>query len=79
MQALSERGAVSAQHDVATPPVFHGHASDTDIIVASVNAYLKAISRMVVALGLAKRERSASQAPPPAQHESPQVLREQRP
>jgi 2-isopropylmalate synthase len=73
VQALHDRGAVSAQHDVASPPVFHGHASDTDIIVASVKAYLKAISRMVVALGQApKRER-------PTPQESAQVLQEQRP
>jgi 2-isopropylmalate synthase len=66
VQALKERSALSAQHDVATPPVFHGHASDTDIIVASVKAYLKALSRMLVALGQApSRPRLASVPPPP--------------
>ena len=80
VQALEERGAVSAQHDVASPRVFHGQASDTDIIVASAKAYLKALSRMLVALGQApqSRAREASQAPSPPQ-EGTQRLREDRP
>ena len=31
--------------------MFHGNAADTDIIVASANAYLKALNRMLVSLG----------------------------
>jgi 2-isopropylmalate synthase len=54
VRALSEGGAtspVSPQHEVAIAPVFHGHCADTDIIVASAKAYLKALNRMLVALG----------------------------
>jgi 2-isopropylmalate synthase len=51
VRSLAERDAASAQHDVSGPPVFHGQGADTDIIVASAKAYLKALNRMVVALG----------------------------
>jgi len=40
----SERG--NAQHE-STARVFYGHAADTDIVVASVKAYLAAINRML--------------------------------
>jgi 2-isopropylmalate synthase len=66
VRALADRGALSAQHEVASPPVFHGHGIDTDIIVASAKAYLKALSRMFIALGQAPRarERAAAHVPP---------------
>jgi hypothetical protein len=72
VQALKDRGALNAQHDVASPAVFHGNASDTDIIVASVKAYLKALTRMLVALGQAPfRPRAASVPPPPVPQPAP--------
>jgi 2-isopropylmalate synthase len=77
VRALVEGGALSPQHEVATTPVFHGNASDTDIIVASAKAYLKALARMLVALGHAQRLReqaahvglhaAPASVPPPAQ------------
>ncbi len=51
VRAVGERDTKNAQHEVATAPVFHGNAADTDIIVASAKAYLKALNRMLVALG----------------------------
>jgi 2-isopropylmalate synthase len=68
VRALGEREVASAQHDVAGPQVFHGHCADTDILVASAKAYLKALNRMLVALGHAARlrERAASSRPPVA-------------
>ena len=71
VRALADRGALSAQHEVASPPVFHGHGIDTDIIVASVKAYLKALSRMLIALGQAPRarERAAAHVPAVPAHE----------
>jgi 2-isopropylmalate synthase len=51
VRALGERGAPNAQKEVAGAPVFHGNGADTDIIVASAKAYLKALNRMIVALG----------------------------
>ena len=51
VRALSERGAHNAQKDAPGAPVFHGNGADTDIIVASAKAYLKALNRMLAALG----------------------------
>jgi len=51
VRALSEREAANAQKEVGTAPVFHGNAADSDIIVASAKAYLKALNRILVALG----------------------------
>jgi 2-isopropylmalate synthase len=51
VRALGERSSQNAQKEVATAAVFHGNAADTDIIVASAKAYLKALNRMLVALG----------------------------
>jgi 2-isopropylmalate synthase len=58
VRSLAERDTKNAQHEVATAPVFHGTAADTDIIVASAKAYLKALNRMLVAFD----KRSASGA-----------------
>jgi 2-isopropylmalate synthase len=49
VRGLHGRDAKNAQHEVASAPVFHGTAADTDIIVASAKAYLKAINRILVA------------------------------
>ncbi len=38
---------ITAQHDEPHARVFHGHGADTDIIVASVKAYLAAVNRMI--------------------------------
>jgi 2-isopropylmalate synthase len=51
VRALAERGAHNAQKDTPSAPVFHGSGADTDIIVASAKAYLKALNRMLAALG----------------------------
>jgi 2-isopropylmalate synthase len=51
VRALSDRAAHNAQKDGPAPPVFHGNGADTDIIVASAKAYLKALNRVLVALG----------------------------
>jgi 2-isopropylmalate synthase len=70
VRALAERDAENAQHDLTGPPVFHGHGADSDIIVAAAKAYLKALNRMVVALGHAPRVREKGD-----QHEVPVVHR----
>jgi 2-isopropylmalate synthase len=51
VRALAERDTQSAQHEVASQPVLHGNSADTDIIVASAKAYLKALNRILVAVG----------------------------
>ena len=37
---------LSAQRDEARPRMVHGHATDTDVVVASVKAYLAALNRV---------------------------------
>ena len=65
VRALSGRDTKNAQHEVAAAPVFHGNAADTDIIVASAKAYLKALNRMLVSAGTRPAgERVAAQASP---------------
>jgi len=48
---VRERAArgVTAQSDAPRPRVFHGAGADTDIIVASAKAYLRAINRLLAA------------------------------
>ena len=41
----------SAQRDYEQTRTFGGHGADTDIIVASVKAYLAALNKMLVATG----------------------------
>jgi 2-isopropylmalate synthase len=42
-------GGITAHSDAQQPRVFHGAGADTDIIVASAKAYLRAINRMLAA------------------------------
>ena len=43
--------ATNAQRDYEQSRTFGGHGADTDIIVASVKAYLAALNKMLVATG----------------------------
>ncbi len=67
VRALSERDTKNAQHEVASAPVFHGNAADSDIIVASAKAYLKALNRVLVAFQSA-RPSGERFAPQPEAH-----------
>jgi len=60
VRALAEREVPNGQHDIAGPSIFHGIGADTDIIVASAKAYLKALGRMLVALGHAPALRAGA-------------------
>jgi 2-isopropylmalate synthase len=67
---ISSRGdggsRINPQNERTRSRVFHGHGTDTDIIVASAKAYLASINRMIAALGLppatASRETPVSYA-----------------
>ncbi len=63
VRALAERDTKNAQHEVASAPVFHGNAADTDIIVASAKAYIKALNRMLVAFETHPAGQAAATAP----------------
>src|SRR5690606_7188723 len=45
-QALRE----NAQMGSSRSPVFHGHAADTDVLVASTKAYLSALNRLLAVM-----------------------------
>jgi 2-isopropylmalate synthase len=42
---------VNPQHGAGGSAIFHGHAADTDVVVASTKAYLGALNRLLAALG----------------------------
>jgi 2-isopropylmalate synthase len=70
VRSLEAREAQNAQHENAPPPVFHGNSADTDIIVASAKAYLKALNRVRSALGPERRRASDTSGHAPS-HASP--------
>ncbi|WP_394828452.1 2-isopropylmalate synthase [Pendulispora albinea] len=51
IRELHGHEGVRAQHDGPQARVFHGNGADTDIIVASVKAYLRAQNRLMAATG----------------------------
>jgi 2-isopropylmalate synthase len=56
------RPAANAQHDGGGPRTWGGHGSDTDIIVASVKAYLSAINKALVSHAQAQSAERAAGA-----------------
>jgi 2-isopropylmalate synthase len=46
IRASMDASRVNPQHS-GHSPIFHGHAADTDVIVASTKAYLSALNRML--------------------------------
>lgn len=46
IRSTADEGRINPQHAAHTP-VFHGHAADTDVIVASTKAYLSALNRLL--------------------------------
>jgi len=51
VRAAALDGRVNPQHGPSTSPIFHGHAADTDVLVASTKAYLSALNRLLATLG----------------------------
>mgnify|MGYP003578085585 CR=1 FL=1 len=49
--ASAPDGRVNPQHGPGGSATFHGHAADTDVLVASTKAYLSALNRVLGALG----------------------------
>ena len=70
VREVTTRGSVvNAQNDAPQARVFHGAGADTDIIVASAQAYLRAINRMLAARANAESGTSW-QVAAPAQNET---------
>ncbi len=51
IQGRNPHRTVEAQKELEQPRTYGGHGADTDIIVASVKAYLAAVNKMLVATG----------------------------
>jgi 2-isopropylmalate synthase len=47
LRAQASDGRVNPQHGSGSAPILHGHAADTDVIVASTKAYLAALNRVL--------------------------------
>jgi 2-isopropylmalate synthase len=60
VRAGTSDGRVNPQHGASSAPILHGHAADTDVIVASTKAYLAALNRVLATQGVP--EKSAAQA-----------------
>jgi 2-isopropylmalate synthase len=75
VRSLTEHDTKNPQHEVGSAPVFHGTAADTDIIVASAKAYLKALNRMLVAFDARPADGGEKKTAPTA----PRAVQEGRP
>jgi len=62
----TESSRINPQNEASGRPIFHGHGTDTDIIVASAKAYLAALNRL-----LGFRGNAAGQAPEEIRGNSP--------
>jgi 2-isopropylmalate synthase len=56
IQSIIPQRTVDAQKEVEQVRTYGGHGADTDIIVASVKAYLAAVNKMLVATGTYSNE-----------------------
>ena len=65
LRARSPEAREHAQH-AGHAIVFHGHAADTDVVVASTKAYLSAINRLITAMDSERNFERAPLSDPPA-------------
>jgi 2-isopropylmalate synthase len=81
VRGLEASQAPNAQHETSVAPVFHGNSADTDIIVASAKAYLKALNRLYSTLEPQRTTSSAARSVlPPASSNAPgTAVHEERP
>jgi 2-isopropylmalate synthase len=56
-------GRVNPQYGTTQLPSFHGHATDTDVIVASTKAYLAALNRLLAATQAVEAREGTPNAP----------------
>ncbi|MGC4095389.1 MAG: alpha-isopropylmalate synthase regulatory domain-containing protein [Polyangiaceae bacterium] len=60
VRANAADGRLNPQHGSGNA-VFHGHAADTDVVVASTKAYLSALNRLLAALGSYDKQQAPTQ------------------
>jgi 2-isopropylmalate synthase len=65
IRSTMDDSRVNPQHS-GHSPIFHGHAADTDIIVASTKAYLSALNRMLTTQQGAPAEAERASRPGPS-------------
>jgi 2-isopropylmalate synthase len=58
-------GRVNPQHGSGQSPILHGHAADTDVIVASTKAYLAALNRVLATVSMQAQASGPAAAPHP--------------
>jgi 2-isopropylmalate synthase len=51
IESATDRSSLNAQTESDTPRTFGGYGADSDIVVASVKAYLAALNKLLVAIG----------------------------
>jgi 2-isopropylmalate synthase len=61
IQGRNGKHTLDAQKEMEQPRTFGGHGADTDIIVASVKAYLAAVNKMIVANSSASETENAAE------------------
>jgi 2-isopropylmalate synthase len=64
VRAAADDGRVNPQRGASQAPILHGHAADTDVIVASTKAYLAALNRVLAAVQAGERSSSLPAAAP---------------
>ena len=67
VKAQAGEGRMNPQHGTTQAPSFHGHATDTDVIVASTKAYLAALNRLLAASQPSEARAEAALRSRPAQ------------
>jgi 2-isopropylmalate synthase len=68
----TESSRINPQNEVSGRPIFHGHGTDTDIIVASAKAYLAALNRLLAIHG--KENETVPNRPTEQQQPAPSEL-----
>ena len=73
----TESSRINPQNEASGRPIFHGHGTDTDIIVASAKAYLAALNRLFALYGkeadIASMQQMEEQPSRPAEVEADPV------
>jgi 2-isopropylmalate synthase len=65
VRGAGDGGRLNPQHGSGQSPILHGHAADTDVIVASTKAYLAALNRVLVNASAQAQTSSHTAAPEP--------------
>jgi 2-isopropylmalate synthase len=65
VRGAGDGGRVNPQHGSGQAPILHGHAADTDVIVASTKAYLAALNRVLATLNAQAQTSSPTAAHAP--------------